>query len=196
MDLPPWVSEEEDRPAPMPLLRVQSFINTLDIGTGTDLLRDPDVAREWLGSAGLIGERRDLSDGQLNAAREAREALRALVALNGAGPQMSADQVATLQRVAGSRRPAVNVDADGNVSLRPREHGDLADGLLELLLTVRDAQADGTWARLKVCANRDCEWAFYDRSRNRQGSWCSMATCGNRLKNRRFRARAAPGRPR
>ena len=32
-------------------------------------------------------------------------------------------------------------------------------------------------------------WAFYDRSRNHGGTWCDMASCGNKLKNREFRAR-------
>jgi predicted RNA-binding Zn ribbon-like protein len=54
---------------------------------------------------------------------------------------------------------------------------------------VHRAQEDGSWARLKVCANVECEWAFFDRSRNQQGSWCEMAVCGNRLKNRQLRAR-------
>jgi predicted RNA-binding Zn ribbon-like protein len=40
-----------------------------------------------------------------------------------------------------------------------------------------------------ACANDDCQWAFYDRSRNHGGTWCDMATCGNKLKNRDFRAR-------
>ena len=31
--------------------------------------------------------------------------------------------------------------------------------------------------------------AFYDRSRNHGGTWCDMASCGNKLKNREFRAR-------
>ena len=61
--------------------------------------------------------------------------------------------------------------------------------LLGLLLIVSDAQRDGTWAHLKACANDDCRWAFYDRSRNHGGTWCDMATCGNKLKNRDFRAR-------
>jgi hypothetical protein len=34
---------------------------------------------------------------------------------------------------------------------------DLRAGLLGLLLTVRDAQADGTWSRLKLCANSECQ---------------------------------------
>ena len=54
---------------------------------------------------------------------------------------------------------------------------------------MRDAQRDGSWARLKACANDECQWAFYDRSRNHGGTWCEMSACGNKLKNREFRAR-------
>jgi predicted RNA-binding Zn ribbon-like protein len=32
-------------------------------------------------------------------------------------------------------------------------------------------------------------WAFYDRSKNRSGHWCSMRVCGNRAKARQFRER-------
>ncbi|WP_221891064.1 CGNR zinc finger domain-containing protein [Microbispora sp. KK1-11] len=49
------------------------------------------------------------------------------------------------------------------------------------------ALADGTWARLKVCVNDDCQWAFYDNSRSRTGRWCSMRLCGNRAKQARWR---------
>lgn len=61
--------------------------------------------------------------------------------------------------------------------------------LVDLLLIIRDAQRDGSWARLKACGNGESQWAFYDRSRNRGGTWCEMSTCGNKLKNREFRAR-------
>ena len=67
----------------------------------------------------------------------------------------------------------------------------VAPGLLALLLIIRDAQADGSWERLKLCGNPDCRWAFYDRSHSRRGAWCDMASCGNRLKNRNLRARRA-----
>jgi predicted RNA-binding Zn ribbon-like protein len=58
-----------------------------------------------------------------------------------------------------------------------------------LLLAIRDAQHDGTWPRLKACGNPDCRWAFYDRSHSQVGAWCNMASCGNRIKNRRLRQR-------
>ncbi|MFC4899345.1 CGNR zinc finger domain-containing protein [Streptosporangium amethystogenes subsp. fukuiense] len=43
------------------------------------------------------------------------------------------------------------------------------------------ALADGTWARLKACANDGCRWAFHDHSRSRTGRWCSMRLRGNRV---------------
>jgi predicted RNA-binding Zn ribbon-like protein len=42
--------------------------------------------------------------------------------------------------------------------------------------------AEGTHARLRLCANPNCGLFFYDDSRTRQRRWCSMATCGNRSK--------------
>ncbi len=40
-----------------------------------------------------------------------------------------------------------------------------------------------------VCSSDTCQWAFYDRSKNRSGRWCSMQVCGNRTKTRAYRAR-------
>ena len=71
----------------------------------------------------------------------------------------------------------------------PRQANRFRERLIELLLIMRDAQRDGSWARLKACANDECQWAFYDRSRNHGGTWCEMSACGNKLKNREFRAR-------
>jgi predicted RNA-binding Zn ribbon-like protein len=49
--------------------------------------------------------------------------------------------------------------------------------------------ADGSWSRLKTCRNHGCRWVFYDLSKNRSASWCSMQLCGNRRKTRVYRAR-------
>jgi predicted RNA-binding Zn ribbon-like protein len=67
-----------------------------------------------------------------------------------------------------------------------------------LFAAVAAAMADGSWSRLKACRRHACRWAFYDHSRNRSGTWCSMAVCGNRVKvadyRRRIRGRSRPGR--
>ena len=75
------------------------------------------------------------------------------------------------------------------MSLEPGISGPLTGQLTKLLLVIRDAQRNGTWPRLKACLNFECRWAFYDRSHGRVGTWCNMASCGNRIKNRRLRQR-------
>ncbi len=42
--------------------------------------------------------------------------------------------------------------------------------------------------RIKVCANSDCRWVFYDPTKARTKRWCSDRTCGNRARVRRARA--------
>jgi predicted RNA-binding Zn ribbon-like protein len=43
-------------------------------------------------------------------------------------------------------------------------------------------------ARIKICANRDCRWLFYDPTKARSKRWCNDRTCGNRARVRRSRA--------
>ena len=122
-----------------------------------------------------------------------REALRALLVRNAGGPSPDDAALAPLHAVAAGGRRAPSVGDDGEVRLAAA--GDsVRERLVELLLIVRDAQRDGSWALLKACANDECQWAFYDRSRNHGGTWCEMSSCGNKLKNREFRARRRKGR--
>ena len=43
-------------------------------------------------------------------------------------------------------------------------------------------------ARVRECPGETCGWFFFDSSRNGLRHWCSMKTCGNADKVRRFRA--------
>lgn len=43
--------------------------------------------------------------------------------------------------------------------------------------------------RIKICDNHDCQWVFFDESRNRARRWCDDKMCGNVMKVRRFRER-------
>ncbi|MCV7421716.1 CGNR zinc finger domain-containing protein [Mycobacterium yunnanensis] len=45
--------------------------------------------------------------------------------------------------------------------------------------------------RLRPCANGECHLFLLDRSRGGTGRWCSMTSCGNRMKARRHYGRAA-----
>ena len=107
---------------------------------------------------------------------------------NAGGPPPTAGAFAPLRDVATDGTARADFDEHGEVLLSAA--GDSVPArLIELLLIIRDAQRDGTWARLKACGNDECQWAFYDRSRNHGGTWCEMSSCGNKLKNREFRAR-------
>ena len=187
--MPTWVSGEESKPAPMPLLLVQSFVNTWDGDHGSDLLLDPATAREWLTAAGLWSAERAPDPAELHRARAAREGIRAILAANSGGPVPAPGDLEPLQVVADATRPVLQVDPNGQVSLGVESASEPDAGLLALLLVIRDAQRDGTWQRLKACGNPDCRWAFYDRSHGQVGAWCDMATCGNRIKNRKLRQR-------
>jgi predicted RNA-binding Zn ribbon-like protein len=183
-----WLADEEPKPAPGPLLRVQALVNTVELPAGPDRLADPDDARPWLIDNDLMAPDAGLSAADLQTLRDVREALRALLIRNGGGRPPTNAELAPLRAVAAGGAVRAEFDADGVVQLAAA--GDsLTERLVELVLIVRDAQHDGSWMRLKVCANDECRWAFYDRSRNRGGTWCEMSACGNKLNNREFRAR-------
>jgi len=183
-----WLGDTEAKPAPEPLTRIQALINTVDLESGADRLLDATEAQPWLRARGLLAPGHVPTPEELATIREVREALRAMTLHNAGGPAPTAAQIAPLRRVADAATARARLDERGTVHVDPVGES-LPDRLLVLLLVVSDAQRDGTWAHLKACANEDCRWAFYDRSRNHGGTWCDMASCGNKLKNREFRAR-------
>jgi predicted RNA-binding Zn ribbon-like protein len=71
--------------------------------------------------------------------------------------------------------------------------GGVDGALAGLLAIVAESVAGGSWERLKACPREDCEWAFFDRSKNRSGRWCRMEECGNLAKARAFRERRRHG---
>jgi predicted RNA-binding Zn ribbon-like protein len=150
--------------APEPLRRVQLFVNSIDREHGREWLPD------WLHEHGLAAA-------DFDRAVELREALRALLRVNNEGGE-ERDAVARVNAAA----HAVRVELRGGEVVL-----DGADALGDVLATALTAMLDGSWRRLKVC--RNCQWAFWDRSKNRSGSWCSMQLCGNRLKTRAYRSR-------
>jgi predicted RNA-binding Zn ribbon-like protein len=189
--VPAWYPGPETKPAPMPLLLVQAFLNTRELDEGTDLFSGLDTARSWLAGAGLLVADGKLGAAELELVRDVREAIRNLVEVGVAvdGRDLGEADLEAARRLADNHQAKLRVCAGGVLALENARDEDVEDRLFGLLLIIRQAQEDGTWWRLKVCANPDCRWAFYDRSRNQQGNWCDMAVCGNRIKNRQLRAR-------
>jgi predicted RNA-binding Zn ribbon-like protein len=168
---------------------VINFVNTLDIEAGTDALSTPHDLAAWLTQAQLLAT----SGGQLDEAARLRavrlrEALRALMLANN-GATTDEHTGRELERAARAGELGVHFTDSGTVSLAPGASG-LAGALARLLIPFADGLGDGSWQRVKACRSPDCQWAFYDRSRNHSGVWCDMAICGNRTKVRAYRDRA------
>jgi predicted RNA-binding Zn ribbon-like protein len=175
--------------APGRLALVERFVNTLEIDEDADELATPGALGAWLAANGLAPADARWSQADRDRMVDLRECLRELLLANTGG---APDPAAVAEAVAlGREAPlAVTVDAEGRTALEPVGEG-IGAVLGRLLAIVAEAQAQGSWARLKACLADDCHWAFYDSSRNRSRTWCSMSVCGNRAKARSYRARAS-----
>lgn len=172
--------------APEPLRVVQSLVNTRDYEYGNEWLGSLAELRAWLNANGLGGFARGLRRADLERVHKAREGIRALLIANNMHAAPDRARIDALTVLAREASLSVTVNDDGGIELVPRESG--VDGAIaEILGVIVVATVDGTWPRLKACPN--CHWAFYDRSKNRSASWCSMALCGNRLKTKSYRQR-------
>lgn len=66
--------------------------------------------------------------------------------------------------------------------------------LYPVLQAAGELLVSGERANVRECASETCSWLFIDRSRTHKRRWCSMQTCGNRDKVRRFYERQRAGR--
>ncbi len=175
--------------APGDLELVRAFVNTVDLEAGPEQLTDPAALAAWLRTHGLIAEADPVGGDDLQRALRLREALRALCWANN-GADLAPAAAETLDGAAERAGLRVRFRASGAAEVAPSRGG--VDGAWgRMLAIVAESMRAGTWSRLKACRSEVCGWAFYDRSRNRSGAWCSMAVCGNRAKARSFRARRA-----
>ncbi len=164
---------------------VQEFVNTLDVLPGTEQLNDPNTLGAWLVANRLMEAGRTLDESDLMHARAVREAMRGLIGGNN-GHRVYPVEIATLNEVATASGLRMRFTAEGRARLEPDAPG-VVGALGRLVATLYSAMQDDNWARLKLCGDDDCRWVFFDRSRNHSSRWCTMESCGNRAKARRFR---------
>lgn len=169
--------------APGELEFVRRFVNTLDIEAGTDELATPSEAAAWLSGRGSSVR---VDRGGLEQLVEAREALRDLVSAR--GTEAEGDAAAAVDAIA--RRHPVVVRLSTPAVLAPSSRSGV-DAVIERILgLVAAARIDGSWDRMKTCVNDRCRWLYFDHSRNRSRTWCTMDLCGSRAKMRAFRSRS------
>ncbi len=167
-----------------------------------DHLVSPQAALDWLVDHDLMhaAARDALVEEYRGSPKEGAQALARLCRLRSAmrGLLESADghhapELADLGEVNRAMRTHYVYElvpaADG-VSLEHRHQGDPVDGAMARLAeSIARELIQGTPERLRVCDNPGCRWVFADTSRTGRRRWCDMATCGNRAKVARHRAR-------
>jgi predicted RNA-binding Zn ribbon-like protein len=159
-----------------------SFVNSVDNEEQTDDLTTPAELSAWLEDHGLGAARPRASTTDLAFARRLRDALREAMKAHHDG---TADST-VLDELAADL-PVV-LDLTGPApGLRPATGG-VRGALAGLMVAVAGTGADGTWDRLKICASDECQWAFFDASKNQSRTWCEWG-CGNRAKTRSYRSR-------
>lgn len=180
-------SEPAKKPAPPSLSLVQDYVNTTKLLYGQEGLARPDSLGRWLASRGLLDRGDAVSPADFRLAIDLRESLRTLMLANTTGcPDAWAAEV--FNRTLEDADLRVHLGADSQPALEPNASG-VCRALGVIAATALRAMIDGSWQRLKACANTDCQWCFYDRSPSGSGTWCEMAVCGSRAKMRAYRQR-------
>ena len=179
----------EGKKAPGRLELVQQFVNSVDFESGREEFGSAEALRAWLAERDLMSADDPVTEGDVRRAIDVREGLRALLLANNGG-ELDKAAVERLEGAASRAGLRVFIVADEGPCLCPDARG--VDGALaELLGITARSVADGTWERFKACPRDVCQWAFYDRSKNRSGKWCDMEVCGNVEKARKYRKRHA-----
>ncbi|PRY43352.1 CGNR zinc finger protein [Umezawaea tangerina] len=140
-----------------------AFLNTRDLELGTDVLDSAASWRAWVTERGL-GPVSDLPK-----LRTARTALRSSLGEGTKAVPFSG----TVQIELSQGIPTIAT----------------TDALQAVLAAAARVALLGSWDRFKICQAETCQSAFFDRSRNRSRTWCSMQICGNREKARLWRER-------
>ena len=142
-------------------------------GAQQDELATAAAGRAWLRARGHAG-----TAGEWRAARSARAALQAVVR----GKRSSRSLTPVLDGA--SYLPAVS---DDGVEWELRASAEQRAAVRAVLAW--DAVRRNRPGRLRPCENPECALILIDRSKPNNARWCSMATCGNRLKARRHHER-------
>ena len=176
------------------------FLNTTALRSGAlvDSFVTFEDAADWLISRGVChsGGPDSLRPAGLTASdaltrvRTVREALREVAdAVTNERPAAE-DALAEVNRAIRARERIELVRAPDGASVGHSHVGDaLDDALARLADPLVNELAAGNEDRVRICDNETCRWFFYDESRAGRRRWCDMASCGNRAKAARHRAR-------
>lgn len=173
---------------------VLDFINS-EYGVGDqhyDCLTDDESVVSWLRMAGQLSQDFDekAPRGLLVLARELRERARAVIYAAMAGVPTD---LTVVNHVLESGHPVREIGWDDEglafkIVTRLR-HNDPASLLEPVAGSLVSLLTNGKLEFVRQCEAHDCVLLFHDLTKSHRRRWCSMATCGNRMKVAAFRSR-------
>jgi predicted RNA-binding Zn ribbon-like protein len=178
------------------------FLNTIELESGSlvDHFQTFEDAASWLIGRGVCHKGRGPAalrpqglgdDEALARVRTVRGALRDVAHAVSHGRPAEPESLAEVNRAIAARERIELVRSPDGVSVGHSHVGDpLDDALARLADPLVHEIGAGRADRVRICANDTCRWVFFDESRGGQRRWCDMASCGNRAKAARHRARA------
>jgi predicted RNA-binding Zn ribbon-like protein len=202
------LTDHHHRPLPG-LEQALDFVNTTGLSRGKPFeeLGTAAAAVEWLERAGYLSaeaaaaERKRLTaaparaETALRGLRATRSGLRELVDALAEERAPRGDALRDVNAALGVRETVQLVASGARVRIAHSRDGEPFDQTLAAIArTIAEEVSEGRPDRFRICQNDTCRWAFYDSSRPGTRRWCEMASCGNRMKAARHRARqrAAP----
>jgi predicted RNA-binding Zn ribbon-like protein len=174
-----------------------AFLNTVELESGSlvDHFDTFEDAARWLKEHEVVHEsisslRRSGATDALGRVRTVRDALREVAHAVAEDRPADPKALAEVNRAIQARERVELVPEPDGVSIGHSHVGDpLDDALARLADPIVDEIRNGRADRLRICDNDTCRWIFYDESRAGRRRWCDMASCGNRAKAARHRAR-------
>lgn len=149
-----------------------------------EMFATPANVGEWFVEAGMLDDAPTTDDAVLARAVEVRENIYALVDASRRHEPLPADAIARLNEVAGAAPVRLEL-RDGAV----RRYGTVEEGLASLARETVAILGGPEAELLRECGRPECTQVYLDKSRGHRREWCSMKTCGNRMKASAFRAR-------
>ncbi len=169
------------------------FINT-SYGTDhrhCDCLVDDDSVLAWLALAQSVSEPVEVTPaGLYELARDFRSSARAAVVAAAAGEPADIGLINEVLE-AGRYSKALVWDADRQVFVMKeyRRNDDAASLLQPVAQALADLLVHEDLQLVRQCEAHDCTLFFHDQTKSHRRRWCSMASCGNRVKAAAHRAR-------
>lgn len=129
----------------------------------------------------------------LERARTLREAIYRIFSARAQGSAARREDVDELNRALaeGGRLRRVQQFANGWGWTWDRGDDPLGWPLWPVAQSAAELLTEAEPERIKECGSDNCNWLFYDVSKNRSRRWCEMSDCGNRAKQRRHRSRTS-----